>query len=344
MRTGRVLGLLVTGVAVCASAARGQSPEATSSGWRSPRYVVSYLVSASRDTSVEAPDEDLPDRKLSAHPWQWRVFDPASGRDTLLLALPFFPTRVRWDHDFRSVEYALDGRIERAEWRIGARPQVQVSLPLDSALCDFWMDGDGRWHVTTEREVETRLSPGSVRSITYATRWDQEGGGRWRAAAVDSGGDAFGGCFDSEHLVGGPRLAMVTVKALLDSMRIECRPYSTISERDTADLESWVWVPSVLDTSIGLEMGEWFGDTDHAKEPVVWVDRKYRRRRATVYARGDSHDDALGQLAFAQRGRYLLVAAEYSGAYPAVADMRTGRVVFRVSRPSARAVWVPTPR
>ena len=344
MRTGRVLGLLVTGVAVCASAARGQSPEATSSGWRSPRYVVSYLVSASRDTSVEAPDEDLPDRKLPAHPWQWRMFDPAGGRDTLFLALPSFPTRVRWDPEFRSVEYALDGQIERVDWRVGARPRVQVSLPLDSPLWDFWMDGSGRWHVITEREVETRLSPGSVRSISYATRWDQEVGGKWRAATVDSGGDAFGGGFETEQLVGGPRPSVVTVKALLDSMRIECRPYLTISERDTVDLESRVWIPSVVDTSIGLEMGEWFGDTDHAKEPVVWVDRAHRRHRVTVYARGASHDDALGQVAFAQRGRFLLVASEYSGAYPAVADMRTGKVLFRVARPSARAVWVPAPR
>ena len=77
-------------------------------------------------------------------------------------------------------------------------------------------------------------------------------------------------------------------------------------------------------------------------EPITWVDKR-RGLRRTVCPRGGTHDDASGQVAFAQRRGFLLVAAEYSGSFPIVADMRTGRVVFRVSRPSARAVWVPAP-
>ena len=347
MRSGHVLGVwMVAAVVACgvtpplnvAAAAAGDSP--------STRYVVAYLVSAAEDSTAEVPEEVFPDRRLPSHPWQWRIYDPASGRDTLLLALTSFPTRVRWDPAFRFVEYAVAGRIERAEWRLGARPQEQTRLPVASRLCDFWADSAGRWHVITQREVESHPRPGYVMSKSYATRWDQDESGTWRAAALDSGGDAFGGCFQSERLVvGTSRPPAVTIDATLDSMRIGHQPDSTLREVRVSDWDAWwwVWVPSVFDPAIGLEMKVEEADSGHAMEPLIWVDRR-RGRRRTVYARGDSHDDALGQVAFAQRDVYLLVVAEYSGAYPAVVDMRTGRVMFRVSRPSACAVWVPAPQ
>ena len=77
----------------------------------SPRYVVSYLISVAGDSTAEVPEEAFPDRRLPPHPWQWRIFDPFSGRDTLFLALPSFPTRLRWDAGFRAVN---------TPWQIGS--------------------------------------------------------------------------------------------------------------------------------------------------------------------------------------------------------------------------------
>jgi len=222
-----------------------------------------------------------------------------------------------------------------------------VRLPEDSCLCDFWCDSRGRWHVISQREVQLYPSPGYVSFRQFITRWDQQEGGKWQVAATDSALDPFGGCISSARLEGtAPRPAAVTTAVLLDSMRIGFHRDSTLRElqgHSVEDAERWVWVPSSLSPAIGLEMMVVQGDSQHAMEPVFWVDRG-GEQRTTIHARGDSHDDTGGQLAFADRGGFLLVVAEDSGAYPAVTDMHTGRVVFRASRPSARAVWVPAPQ
>ncbi|HYQ90452.1 MAG TPA: hypothetical protein VEU09_12610 [Candidatus Binatia bacterium] len=125
--------------------------------------------------------------------------------------------------------------------------------------------------------------------------------------------------------------------ALLDSMRIGNYGDSGIGS------SGLVWIASNLGPSIGLEMETATGDTYHAAEPVTWVDSK-RGLRKTVYAKGQSQDDEAGQLAFGYRETFLLVVAEYSGAYPAVVDMRSGKVLFRADRQSSQAVWVQAPR
>ena len=307
------------------------------SGEAAPRRsVVAYLVSATADSSVAIENEFMPDRRRPAHPWHWRVFDPVSGRDTLVLALASFPTRVRWDPDFRFVEYAIANRIEQADWRVGARPRVQTVLPVDTSLCDFWSDRDGHWHLITQEEGEhgQRIA-----------RWDQKPDGTWRVAAVDTVESDYAVCLETPRVVGPGRPAVVPLRALLDSM--------AIGHHRVTDLRAFpdgtglpprlVWVPTDIDTAIGLEVKVETGDTEHAMEPVVWVDRR-SGRRSVVCPVGGTHDETSGQVAFAQRDGFLLVTAEYSGAYPIVADLRTGRVVLRVARPSARAVWVTGPR
>jgi hypothetical protein len=254
---------------------------------------------------------------------------------------------VRWDPAFRFVEYVVGNRIQRTPWRLGARPEDQVRLPMDSCLCDFWSDRTGRWHVFTQRQVEEHPAPGYINHREFATRWDQEAPGTWRAAVQDSAGSHYGGCIEWTRLAEGTeRPPDVMLRDLLDSMRIEFHRVSPLREipaHDDEDSGVLVWVASSLDPAIGLEVITQTGDSDHAMEPVVWVDRR-RGQRKTVCARGGTHDDAFGQVAFSERHGFLLVTAEYSGSYPIVADMRKGSVVFRVNRPSARAVWVPAPQ
>src|SRR5437867_5451149 len=135
------LGLVAAAVMVVVGS-RDAVPEQqrASADSRSPRYVVVYLVSAADDSAAEVEEEAFPDRRHPTHSWHWRVFDPASGRDTLFMALQSFPTRVRWDPALRFVEYAVSNCIERGAWGVGARPVGQARLALDSGLCAFWSD------------------------------------------------------------------------------------------------------------------------------------------------------------------------------------------------------------
>jgi hypothetical protein len=294
------------------------------------RRVVSYLVSGT-------PGEGS----------QWRIFDPVSKRDTLYMTLPTFPQHVRWDSTFASVEFVIGKRIARAEWRGGAKIRELDDLPADSSLCDFWFDASGRVHVLTQHEVELPSPPGYQYTTNVATRWDREGSGAWRKAVIDSGGDSYGGCFSTPRLESGAaRPRVVTITAILDSMRIGNYRDSVISGSPgdpLSDPNGRVWITSNLDPSIGLEMRAGFGDTYHAMEPFIWVDRRSDTRK-TVYEEGQSHNDTSGQLAFGERDGFLLVVAEFSGGYPAVVDMRTGEVLFKSDRQSAQAVWVPAPR
>ncbi len=297
------------------------------------RHVVSYLVSIGDSTDNGVPAYyGVPFSRGPDHPWQWRIFDPVSKRDTLFMNLPSYPMRVRWDSSFTSVEFVAGGRIVRAPWRLGTKTRDMADLPPDSLVCDFWFDTSGRLHVLTQTDLE-----GSGDGVV-AKRWDRGSSGQWTVAVVDTGNEHYGGCFSSPRLESGAtRPRDVTVTALLDSMRIG--DYSDSGIESSA----LVWIASNLGPSIGLEMGTATGDSYHAAEPVIWVDSK-RGLRKTVYAKGQSQDDAAGQLAFGYREGFLLVVAEYSGAYPAVVDMRSGEVLFKSDRQSSQAVWVPAPR
>ena len=180
-----------------------------------PRHhsVVAYLVSPTGHAEIE--DEAFADRRRPKHPWQWRVFDPATGRDSLFMTLQCFPTRVRWDPDYRFVEYAVGDRIERAPWRIGARPLEQIRLPLDSALCDFWSDRAGGWHAVTQSSDE----PAERGPIRILTSWDRRQDGRWRVAAVDTAAEGYGSCLDAGGLGGSERASAVKLQDMLDAMR-----------------------------------------------------------------------------------------------------------------------------
>jgi hypothetical protein len=311
----------------------------------SRRAVVSYLVSGSQDSIPVVPEELMPSTRLAAHSWQWRAFDPASGHDGLIFDLPSFPTHIQWDPSYDSVQFVLSNQIMRAAWRAGAPVVPQALLPIDSALCTFWRDAASHaWHAVTQREVRTPAGEGRVEILQIATRWDLMAPGLWRVAVVDSGGDANGGCFASERVYEGTeRTRTISLATMLDSMRIGHQRYSTLREVRGESYDRLVYVPSAGDSSLGVEVRVGFGDSEHAMEPVVWVNRS-RQTRKTVFGRRDSHDGSFGQIAFTERGGLLLIASEYSGAFPTVVDLRSGKILFSVRRASARAAWVPAPR
>ncbi len=341
MRIGRrhAAHLLVAWVIAQAPLAQCREPVSSSSN----HYVVSYLLSKGPDSSAWVPEEGLPSDTMPQHPWEWRFYDPATRRDHLFLRLSSFPLDIRWDSSFTSVEFHSGHTIVRAPWRPGAELQKIVDLPADSSLCDFWMDAAGEWHVVTQREVMVPLPDGRRIAQNVGTRWDRSRStGTWDVAVIDSeAGDQYGGCFVTPKLQGRvPPPNRFRVVDHLDAMGLDPRRVSILFD-GSGGSEDTVWVASAIDSSLGLEMCAWMGDTYHAKEPVAWVDHK-RGRRKTVYPSGRS--DVTGQIASEERDATVLIISQGDGGYPTIVDMRTGRVLFHEDRPSARAIWVPAPR
>ncbi|HET7226410.1 MAG TPA: hypothetical protein VFK69_11925 [Candidatus Eisenbacteria bacterium] len=138
----------------------------------------------------------------------------------------------------------------------------------------------------------------------------------------------------------------MALDALLDAMRIEHHRTSEsvpISHGDSSNAEYLVTIPVVCEAGRHLLVAGSMGDSDHAQEPVVWVDEAHDRRK-TIYPVGASHDAEMGQIAFAERDCMLLVTAEYSGAFGRVIDMRDGHLVRKLPDNSFAAVWIPAPR
>lgn len=314
----------------------------------SPRpQVVSYLVSASSDSNFWIPYEGGPTDVMPPHRWEWRLYDPRSGRDTLFLSLPTFPWGIRWDPSYAEVEFLVGDRIARAPWELGGGIEYLARVPSDSSLCDWWQDTSGGWHVVTQHEVPRSLPDGRQYVANVGMRWDLSGpSGTWHVAAVDSeAGGHYGECYVTAKLEQGcPRPKAIRVEDLLWAMSLDPRTASELPRGPlTPEAGDWIWVPSEIDTTLGLEMGAREGDSYYALEPVVWVDHK-RNRRHAVYPRERSKDQTLGQVAFQERLGKTLIVSEFEGGYPVVVDMRSGRVLFGVDKPSAEAVWVRIPR
>ncbi|HET9252865.1 MAG TPA: hypothetical protein VFP58_12200 [Candidatus Eisenbacteria bacterium] len=303
-------------------------------------YVVSYLVSASRDSNDWVPWWTLPIHRMPPHPWEWRVYDPRTGRDRLFLKLSSYPLLTRWDSTYQSVEFIQGDEIQQAPWRFGAVPRVLAKVPTDSCLCDFWSDAAGGMHLVDQREVVIRSESTVVWAAQIGRRWDLANRSRpWQVTVVDSSaGGHYGECYVTPKLEAGvPRPKQFRLAELL--MFGVGERYTTLSTG--ADGRDLLWVPSQMDSALGLEIGATEGDTYHATEPVVWVDRARNRRRVILpWNEADTPD----QLGFAERDGKVLLATEIEGGSPTVLDLRSGEVRFRVDRVSAGAVWVPTPR
>jgi hypothetical protein len=313
-----------------------------------PAYVVSYLVSASRDSNDWVPWGTPVDR-MPPHPWEWRVYDPRTGRDRLFLRLGSYPLLARWDSMHQSVEFIQGDEIQQAPWRLGAVPRVLAKVPTDSCLCDFWSDTAGGMHFVDQREVVVRTESTVVdaRMVVHRVwakqigrRWDlAKRSGQWQVGVVDSSaGGHYGECYVTPKLESGvPRPKQFRLAELL--MFGVGERYTTISRG--ADGRDLLWVPSQLDSALGLEIGATEGDMYVVTEPVVWVDR-VRKRRRIIYPWNEV--DSPEQLGFAERDGRILLATEIEGGNPTVLDVRSGKVLFRVDRVSAGAVWVPAPR
>lgn len=301
--------------------------------------VVSYLTGA-----TDSPEPWFPDPPLDATPYDWRIFDPATGRDFSYLRLPGSPSRIRWDRTFRFVEFKIGRRVYRAPWGPDAEASVVVELPVDSTICDFWRDDDdASWNFVSVRLLGDRLvRDGSVFEVGVAERWksrDREG--RWTRVQQDSCWEVSCSCAAGPAPVGDSDRTF-TIEALQDSMRIYHHPYRGVrAATENPNADSIVTVPVSGIPGARLEFAQGFGDSDHAMLPMVFVNERQGIRRTIC---GDDTAWDFGQIGFQQEGRYLLVAGEFYGGDACVADLGTGEIVFCAPSQARWSVWTPWPR
>jgi hypothetical protein len=339
-------GLLLTAVANAApdspqAAQTGpQQPSATANSLRgTPKRVVSYLVSDS-----DSPDLGSPDPPLDRTSYDWRIYDPETRRDFSFLRLAGAPSHIRWDSSFKFVDFKVGRDVFRAPWGPVTRPVVLVRLPVDSTVCDFWQDErDASWNCASDRHLGD-INRNGIFSISSAELWKSvDGGEHWTLVRRDSCWEVSCGCIATWLPTANPN-SPVTLMVLQDSMRIEHHPYRVLKAAaggfDSGE-ESLVTVPVQGDSASRLEFMEGFGDSDHAKLPIVY--RNPRKGIRRTIATEDTMDLDMGQIGFQQVGRYLLVASEYRGEYARVADLRTGRILFRAPRQARWSVWTPWP-
>src|SRR4051812_20180037 len=117
MRVVASLVVLLAALSTAAASARPQSAR-----------VVSYLVGA-----PEFPDPWEGDPPSDGVACDWRIYDPVTRRDFSFVHLAGAPTRIRWDRDFRAVEFKVGRTVYRAPWGPHAVPVVEVQLPVDSS-------------------------------------------------------------------------------------------------------------------------------------------------------------------------------------------------------------------
>jgi hypothetical protein len=300
--------------------------------------VVSYLVGAS-----EVPSPWAPDPAFDPTPFDWRIHDPASGRDFSFLRLPGSPTRIRWDRSFRFVEFKIGRRVFRAPWGPDTRASIVVELPVDSTVCDFWREErDSSWNYESVRPLARVERNGRILEMALAERWkSSDRGARWSLVRMDSCWEAHCGCA-LEAPPSGSSATWVTLDALQDSMRVWNHPYRGLrAAPPNANADSIVTTHVAGFPGARLEFAQGSGDTDHAMAPMVYVNDS-RGIRATIGEEDTMMD--FGQIAFQQEGPYLLVAGEYEGGNARVADLRSGTVVFHAPRRARWAVWAPWPK
>lgn len=269
---------------------------------------------------------------------EWRVYRPETDEDLLLTALADLPHAAVWDDSFERVEYRAGRRLYRMRWAPQARPEVLGVLPdtWNPAVVDAgpWMDRtSGAW----------RILLGEGRGVDYRLRvLELSGAGQWRTVAErgPSCAPLDEECWAPVRRAEDPRVVNAAA-TLLDGMRIEAHTGFDPNTASGENVEEGIsiQVPSQTVPNRALQMRAALGDSWHAMAPLAWVDVESGRTNVIPSAGGACDEP---QLAFEERGPFLLVVGEFTGRCPVVVDMRSG-AVRRLFPGASLGVWVRAP-
>lgn len=322
---------LITGLCVLASATASHSSAIPRMSAPSRRSVVTYFV-----------DKNVQGQIVT----EWRVFDPATGVDTLFGALS--ARSVYWDTTESIAEYISGDQLFRVSWEHGAQPWPLLRLP-NYDVRDWWLDAVTKtWRAMVVRGVScehasSQRSPWCCRAEMWHSN---RSGSSWQLARAETTD-----CEDSHTYSGGWRVAdppgtcrspAIGLRQLQDAMSLDAwggKPEPIPPPRgEVSGGAPWVYVP--FRTSLGRGLAFRLrrsprGITTLAA-PLYLIDRSRGTQQLldTPFMR---RDEEAWQLGFEEQEGYLLL----SGTRTYLFDLRTGAQILPQPCCSVRqAVWI----
>jgi hypothetical protein len=268
---------------------------------------------------------------------EWRILHPSTGRSDVLWRLPGPPLNVYWDSGFTAVYYRVADTVYRQLWRVGATPEVVVTVPrqlvvpqdaIRESIDDLWRDRESdAWRLLSVELRDTQATA-AVWEYSAVTR-------QWRILQSSTECDLGGSVCDAVSSFVAPE-SRVTLKRLLDEMRVEHH----LERTEPAGIwnEGPRTFPSTTTPGAAIRVGVVLGDTYHAWAPLWHVSSA--AVEALVYGKVEG---CYEQLAFKEIAGVLLVAEEFTGACARVVSMATGAVSATLPSTSRSAVWVSAP-
>lgn len=297
-----------------------------------------------------------------------RLYDPATRKDQMFLALTGIPRHLYWRDSFRSAYYALGRSVYEVQWKFGSQPVELFSLPLignTNQLADVWVDKNTkRWRVLlnesfkpTDVIVSQENGREKVYLIYHGERilvtgnfykeyprlmsiLERDSDGSWhivarRTTACEAFDDPCMSVMDD--LI--HKQEVISLGQLFGSMLVE-ENLSTMQWIEGSAHSGVAYLPSKTVRNKGLKVIVMTGDTRHAIAPLIHVSKDNGQEK-TIYDLPKQCDD-FQQIAFAESRGYLLIGTEYDGHCSRLVDMKTGEIVNEFPA-STFAVWVSPP-
>ncbi len=273
---------------------------------------------------------------------EWRLYQPETEEDVLVLSLPEVLLGIVWDVGFEWFYYTQGGGAYRAAWKLGTQPEKILDLPEGVAAGDFWLDSEtGAWRLQSSEWVDERV-------LCKVWEYSVEGL-EWKLLIQRPSGHEYVECSSvvEEFIHKGATISLAT---LLSRARVEhqlgperARKFIDRQVRSSGRSSEIAYVPSKTVTDRGLRMRVHLGDSLHAIAPLLYVDESSGEERI-VYSEAERCTRRIpssDQVSFQTSGPYLLAGTEYSLQCARVVDMRTGKIVYRFPRHAIFVVWVP---
>ena len=145
-------------------------------------------ITSSRGLAAESCGRVISYFRRSPQGWQWRIFNPLNGRDTLYLHVNEMPSSVIWDSSLARTTFQVERDIFRADWKLGAVPRRVAQLPPFSRVCDWWFQPDSLcWVLYTSHPTGRSLPSDSTQTLCRTELWrSSRDGMTWRMALADS--------------------------------------------------------------------------------------------------------------------------------------------------------------
>jgi hypothetical protein len=265
----------------------------------------------------------------------FRAYSPEGG-SVLVGKTGSRPENIFWRDDFSELYYRVGNRMMKRNWKAGSDETEALVLPEETDLSGkFWIDDDtGRWRYFRVAE------PGETAEVfEYSGRKK-----KWKQLASEP----THGCRSGDESACGLEVRSFTKgqkrTVSLEELSHEMRVWSHLSKLNVMiknDPGLWpFFLPSANEPDATLQITVRIGKTLHGIAPLVRLS-KSGGSKTEIY--GALEPGCPREVAFLEFQRWVLAAAENTGQCGRVADLRDGRIVFRLPEQSEGAVWVPSP-